>query len=712
MKESNLPKNAVGSRNFLTIMLTVALLLTIFLVVVLGWEYWYFQKVDKNAQRKRLALARNIERIMFLDEVLTMSAKMAAATGDLWYEKRYNRFEPELTALIKKTAELFPKADVAQRIKETDEANHRLVEMERNAFLLVRKGQASTALTLLSSPEYVAQKKRYSKGMSIAFAALKAELKEDLQKEEMYRLFWFGTGVFGVIIVFSAWIFSIRVVRRWDNERKQGEEVLRRSEEKYRTLVETTNTGYLIVDLQGRVIDANAEYVKITGHHSLDEILGRSVIEWTAKHDLERNAEELKKCGQKGFVRNLEIDYVNKDGKITPIEINATVIETQEGRRILSLCRDITERKSMEEALRESEEFLKTIFSSMTDGMVVTDLNGKILRTNNYFCDLLGYKPEELVGKSGLTYYPKEDWRRIKESFERFKKEQSDITRWEINLLAKNGDLIPVSSRRTLLKDKDGKPFAVMAIFRDIREMKLLQSQLIQAEKLSATGELISGVAHELNNPLTGIVGYSEILLKDNSLSDKTRGRIKTIYEQANRCKNIILNLLKFARKYEAKKIPIDINEVIDSTLNLNLYEMESNGIKVIKDLKRDIPKTFADLNQLQSVILNLIQNANHALLTKTEGEKVLKIKTENCKDKIIIEVSDTGIGISDENIKKVFDPFFTTKEVGKGTGLGLSIVHGIIKEHSGDITVRSKKGQGTTFTVELPALLKSQEKF
>ena len=826
-----------GFQRLIFISLTAALAVTILLVAVLGWQFLSFQKTDEKIQKRNLILAGNIEKILSYHEMLTMSAKMVAATGDLKYVEKHYKAEEELDKLIKETIAIFPQSyEGADCIKETESSNRKLSEIEKKAFALVRNGRLSQALKIFNGTEYNEQERIYSQGIDKAVWHLKTEMEDSLREERKIRLLFFVTSLLGGIVVFISWILSIRAIRKWEKERTGFEEILGKSEEKYRTLIETTNTGYLIVDSQGKVIDANSEYVRLSGHRTLDEILGRSVIEWTAEHDLERNAEEVKKCGIKGFVRDLEIDYVNKKGKITPIEINATVIETQEGLKILTLCRDITERKraeeflrqshefvstvlnsindliaiidvndyrivgvnnsflkeyqlkekdvigktcyevthkhpvpctlpecicpivdmlktgkpvvvehlhythngerlyvevsaspirdkngkiiqavhavrniterkKMEDALRTSEQSLKTIFSSMKDGLVETDLEGKILRVNNFFCELLGYKPEELVGKSALTYYPKEDWKRIKESFERFMKEESSNISWELNLRAKNGDLIPVSSRRTLLKDKDGKPISVMAIFRDIREMKLLQGQLLQAEKLSATGVLISGVAHELNNPLTGIIGYSEILQKDDRLPAQAKERIKTISQQANRCKDIILNLLKFARKYENKRTSVDINEVIDSTLNLNLYEMETTGIKVIKDFKKDIPKTFADLNQLQQVILNLIQNAKHAMLPKAGGEKVLTIKTESVKDKIIIEISDTGGGISEKNISKIFDPFFTTKDVGKGTGLGLSVSHGIVKEHGGDIRVRSKEGEGTTFTVELPAI-------
>ena len=816
--------------------LAATVVIAIILLLGLGYHIWDSYTRFKTVEERECRLEDLSDSIKYYDEVLTMSARLAAATGNLQWEKRYLSFELRMNNAVKEAIQLAPETFISESLGKINDINNKLVVMEKRAFDLIHQDKKETAMKLLTGEEYKEQKLILAKEIKLVGTTMIGRVETALQTELKEGFFSVAAIAITAPLLLFAWIVILHMIRKNLAERKKVEEILEKSEEKYRTLIETTNTGYLIVDSQGKVVDANSEYVRLSGHRTLDEILGRSVIEWTAEHDLERNAEEVKKCGTKGFVRDLEIDYVNKKGEITPIEINATVIETQEGLKILTLCRDITERKRAEEFLRQSHEFVstvlnsindliaiidvndyrivgvnnsflkeyqlkekdvigktcyevthhrsnpclppddicpivdmlktgesiivehlhythngerlyvevsaspirdkngkiiqavhavrniterkkmedalraseqsfKTIFSSMKDGLVETDLEGNILRVNNFFCELLGYKPEELIGKSGLKYYPKEDWNRIKESFERFKKGAPDSTSWELNLCAKNGDLIPVSSRRALLKDNNNKPYSIFAVFRDMRKMKLLQVQLLQAEKLSATGVLISGVAHELNNPLTGIIGYSEILQKDDRLPAQAKERIKTISQQANRCKNIILNLLKFARKYENKRTSVDINEVIDSTLNLNLYEMETTGIKVIKDFKKDIPKTFADLNQLQQVILNLIQNAKHAMLPKAGGEKVLTIKTESVKDKIIIEISDTGGGISEKNISKIFDPFFTTKDVGKGTGLGLSVSHGIVKEHGGDIGVRSREGEGTTFTVELPVI-------
>ncbi|OGL38286.1 MAG: hypothetical protein A2042_09110 [Candidatus Schekmanbacteria bacterium GWA2_38_11] len=347
------------------ISLTAALAVTILLIAILGWQFLSFQKTDEKIQKRNLILAGNTEKILSYHEVLTMSAKMAAATGDLKYVEKHYKAEEELDKLIKETIAIFPESyEGADCIKETENSNRKLSEIEKKAFALVRNGRLSEALEIFNGTEYNEQERIYSQGIDKAVEHLTTEMKDSLREERKIRLFFFVTSLLGGIVVFILWILSIRAIRKLEKKRTEFEETLGKSEEKYRTLIETTNTGYLIVDLQGRVIDANSEYVRLSGHRTLDEILGRSVIEWTAKHDLERNAEEVKKCGIQGFVRNLEMDYVDKKGKITPIEINATVIETQEGKRILSLCRDIKERKRMEEAVKESEKKLEIFLIS------------------------------------------------------------------------------------------------------------------------------------------------------------------------------------------------------------------------------------------------------------------------------------------------------------------------------------------------------------
>ncbi|NOX20518.1 MAG: GHKL domain-containing protein, partial [Nitrospirae bacterium] len=240
-------------------------------------------------------------------------------------------------------------------------------------------------------------------------------------------------------------------------------------------------------------------------------------------------------------------------------------------------------------------------------------------------------------------------------------------------------------------------------IIKDVTELRRLKEQLYHADKLASIGQLVSGVAHELNNPLTGILGYTELLkmkVKDDSITKE----LDKIYKAAERCKKIVENLLTFSRQKPPERTYVDINDLIDSAIELRIYWFRSNNIEVIRDFA-ELPAVYVDPQQLQQVFMNLIVNAEYAVMESNKAQKMIKIKTykREDQDKIRIEVQDNGIGIPEDQIGRIFDPFFTTKPVDKGSGLGLSISHGIIKEHNGEIWVESTPGEGTTFYIELP---------
>jgi signal transduction histidine kinase/ActR/RegA family two-component response regulator len=239
-------------------------------------------------------------------------------------------------------------------------------------------------------------------------------------------------------------------------------------------------------------------------------------------------------------------------------------------------------------------------------------------------------------------------------------------------------------------------------------ELETAQSQLVQAEKMSAMGELVSGVAHELNNPLAGVIGYSQLLLGAEGVEEKTRRGLERINREATRCKRIVQNLQVFARKHKPQKQYVGINGILESTLDLRAYQMQVDNVKVETDLLSDLPKTMADFHQLQQVFVNLLVNAHHAIKQAGRPGRVL-VQTRHERESIVVRVRDNGCGIPPENLKRIFDPFFTTKEVGQGTGLGLSICYGIVQEHRGKIYATSRPGEETTFVVELPVLAPPQ---
>lgn len=234
-----------------------------------------------------------------------------------------------------------------------------------------------------------------------------------------------------------------------------------------------------------------------------------------------------------------------------------------------------------------------------------------------------------------------------------------------------------------------------------MQTLNATQSQLIQSEKLSAVGQFVAGVAHELNNPLTAVVGFSE-LLESTTKDDKIRGHVEKIAKSALRCHKIVHSLLSFARQHPPEHRLVKLNGVIDEVLELMAYELRTSGLTVVKDYTVELPPIIGDAHQLQQVLINIISNARQAV-EAVQREGTMTIRTSVKERNVVIDLQDDGPGIKPENLARIFDPFFTTKPVGKGTGLGLSLCYGIVREHGGTITARSEPGQGAGFRIEIP---------
>jgi signal transduction histidine kinase/ActR/RegA family two-component response regulator len=235
-----------------------------------------------------------------------------------------------------------------------------------------------------------------------------------------------------------------------------------------------------------------------------------------------------------------------------------------------------------------------------------------------------------------------------------------------------------------------------------VHTLKTTQAQLVQSEKLSAVGEFVAGVAHELNNPLAAVMGFAE-LLKSADVDEKHRRHLELIFKSARRCQKIVQSLLSFARRHQPERKPVSVNKLIEDVLEIVAYQLRSSNVEVASRLASRLPLVLADGHQIQQVLLNLINNGRQAIEAHQPSGQII-ISTQ-AKDGVIrIGIQDNGPGIAPENLSRIFDPFFTTKEVGKGTGLGLSLCYGLIKEHGGNITVTSQPGHGAAFTIELPA--------
>ena len=342
------------------------------------------------------------------------------------------------------------------------------------------------------------------------------------------------------------------------------------------------------------------------------------------------------------------------------------------------------------------------LLEELNDGYAVLQ-EGRVVFANARLGRMLGASPGALLASSLEELHVEEERRTGKERWSWLLESGPDSMHYRTRFLRRDGTALPVEVTLNRIEYEGGPALAMLC--RDISSQVRLEAQLLQAEKLSAVGQLVAGVAHELNNPLTTIKGYAQ-LLQGERLPAPVRADLARVEEAADRCRRIVGDLLTFARRYEPQRTETDVNDLLERTVALRSYELRVRNVAVQWDLDPLLPTIQADPHRLQQVILNLIFNAEHAVSGLHEGGRIT-IRSRALPDgqHIRFEVADNGPGIRPEHIDRLFDPFFTTKEVGSGTGLGLSISYGIVRDHGGRIWVESEFGCGATFCVELPLL-------
>jgi two-component system, NtrC family, sensor kinase len=374
-----------------------------------------------------------------------------------------------------------------------------------------------------------------------------------------------------------------------------------------------------------------------------------------------------------------------------PFRMNDEIIGT------VATLRDITEPKRAQETLARSEARYRHLVESASDAIVTLDANGRFTTVNHAAENISGYKREELVGQWFAPMLPDDDLPKALGHFQQALSGETGL--FESQFYRKDGEVRTISiTYSTPQKDEE-----VLCLIRDVTDQKMLQEQLIQSEKMSAIGQLVSGVAHELNNPLAGISAFAQLLLAEKRFPPDQRTAAETIYSEARRASRIVQNLLTFARQHKAEKVPTAINQVLDDTLELRGYELRVRGIDIRREYDESLPDTMADAHQLQQVFLNLITNAEQAMEQKEGHHHRLTVRTRRNGEAIRIEIEDSGAGIPANLIERIFNPFFTTKPTGSGTGLGLSISLGIVREHEGKIWAENAAQAGARFIVEVP---------
>ncbi len=374
---------------------------------------------------------------------------------------------------------------------------------------------------------------------------------------------------------------------------------------------------------------------------------------------------------------------------------------TPEGNvRTVHVLKDITDRREAERRYRREWDFNRNILNNTHSMILVLDTAGLVSFANRR-CSELGYSEQDLLGRPLMEMIPSARRPGLAQAVERALNGVA-IESFDIPVLRSSRANGQFSISLSPMRDDDGEITSVVAVMTDVTDSADLHAKLRHTEKMAALGQLVSGVAHEVNNPLAAIVGFADLLLENPSLSDEIKEDLGVILKEAERTRQIVQNLLSFAREMPAMREPVRVNAVVQQTLKLRSYDLSSHGVDVLENYANELPLVVGDPHELQQVFLNILNNAYDAIQEVRRRGKI-EITTLRNNGHVEITFRDNGPGI--RHPERIFDPFYTTKEVGKGTGLGLSICYGIIRAHRGEISAENNSdGVGCTFRVRLPA--------
>jgi PAS domain S-box-containing protein len=474
----------------------------------------------------------------------------------------------------------------------------------------------------------------------------------------------------------------------------------REAERRYRELFDSIQEGLFFATPDGRFLDVNDAMVRMLGYESRDELLRNDVGSYLypAPEAREHIMHEL---NAKGVLRNYEETLRRKDGTLLYTLQNITGVRDASGRiaQMRGLMLDVTDQKMFQAQLQRERDFNQKILNTTQSMILVLDTAGLISYANRR-CYEAGYREEEMIGRHLVDLV---DGAQRKEFEAALETTAHGLQVENLEARAKRGDgsLGYFSISLSPMRDEQDAVNSVVVVMTDITDAALLQAKLAHAERMATIGRLVSGVAHEVNNPLAAILGFTDLLIENPEVPASAHESLEIILQETQRTKNIVQDLLSFARQRPVQREAVRLGTILRQTIKLRSYDFTSHGVEVIEDFDEDLPATIGDSQQLQQVFLNIVNNAYDAI--QEAGRRgMITLRTKRAGDSVEVAITDNGTGISDT--ARIFDPFFTTKPTGKGTGLGLSICYGIVRAHGGEIQCwNNDNGEGSTFLVKLP---------
>ena len=472
------------------------------------------------------------------------------------------------------------------------------------------------------------------------------------------------------------------------------------AERRYRELFDSIQEGAFFCNPDGRMVDANHALVEMLGCSNRDDLLTRNLFEdLLPPAGRGRLLEELRNTD---ILRNRETELRRLNGRPLEALLHISAVRDANGTlmQYRGLILDITDQKNSRAALRRERDFNWSILNHTQNIILVLDASGRIGYVNHRAAEI-GYSVEALQGLP-LARLIHTSHRPIFEEALRSVLDSGAVQRLELPFLRREGSMTRFVVHLSSMREKSGDANSAVVVMTDVTEASLLQAKLAHAEKMAALGQLVSGVAHEVNNPLSGIVGFSDLLLENPDLPEFARESLGIILQEAERTRLIVQNMLRFARELPPQRELVHINAVLRQTLKLRSYGLANRNVEILERLAEDLPVVVSDPHQIEQVFLNILNNAFDAIEQSGRAGRI-EVETIASAEHVEIYFSDNGPGIS--NPDRIFEPFFTTKPVGKGTGLGLSICYGIIQAHDGEILCwNNPDADGCTFLIRLPA--------
>ena len=475
----------------------------------------------------------------------------------------------------------------------------------------------------------------------------------------------------------------------------------REAERRYRELFDNIQEGLFFSTPDGRFVEVNDALVRMLGYDSREELLQVNIIGrlYASSEQRARFSQALEAAGT---LRNYEEALIKKDGSVIYTLQNAFAVRDAQNRTMQyrGLVLDITDLKNFQAELQRQRDFNVKILNNTQSLILVCDTAGLITYANRRCYEAGGYKQGELVGRR-LTDLVASTRRQAMLDAIAQTLTGMQVDNLEVPLLEAGDRTGHFAVNLSPMRDEQGQVNSIVVVMTDITDAALLQAKLMHTEKMAAVGQLVSGVAHEVNNPLTAILGFADLLSEQPDIPEEAKRDLAVIIQEAQRTKVIVQNLLSFARQMPPQHEAVQINDIVRRTLQLRAYDFANRGVEIVQRLQDKLPEVVGDPHQLQQVFLNIVNNAYDAV-SETRRAGCIEISTSCSGGHVEVVFADNGDGIAAP--ERIFDPFFTTKEVGKGTGLGLSICYGIVREHGGEISCYNRTdSSGAVFVVKLP---------